>query len=159
MGRPQTSRETYPTATLLTSNPTSNSCHCVKKRATNRLSFGTTIYFLSSTLLISFHSRIIFCGFPVRILLECVSSAYMLASVLQLKCCSSWKDAALRVNTNACRQWCRRVRSISSDWRDWGRPQNSAGAGYVHSKNADCWQHRHINLWTSKNISFIYLCY
>ena len=49
-------------------------------------------------------------------LFERVSSIYMLASALRLKCCYSCKDAAL--------QWCRRVRSFSSDWRDWGRPQN-----------------------------------
>jgi len=36
---------------------------------------------------------------------------------------------------------------------------NSVGAGYVQSMIADSWQHRHINLWTSKYISFIYLCY
>jgi hypothetical protein len=112
------------TATLPTSTPTSNSCHCVEKRATNRLSFGTTTYFLSSTLLISFHSRIIFCVFPARILFECASFIDMLASVLRLKCCYSCKDTELRVNTNECRQWCRRVRFISSDWRDWERPQN-----------------------------------
>ena len=94
-------------------------CVCIRIRTVSYLGVGHHILCL-----ISFHSRIIFCGFPTRILFERVSSIYMLASVLRLKCCYNCKDAALTFDTNACRQWCRRVRSVSSDWRDWGRPQN-----------------------------------
>jgi len=39
------------------------------------------------------------------------------------------------------------------------RKTNLAAAVYVQSTSAESWQHRHINLWTRKNISFIYLCY